>query len=124
MENRKLNTIDEAFTIQTDAAKVGFDWPCSKDVLNKLDEELEELKQAILNNDAANIEEEIGDLFYTLINLSRHLQVNPNKALQLSSNKFTHRFECLKALAEKENLDLQISSLEQLETLWQRIKRK
>lgn len=118
------NEIDKASSIQAKAAAVGFDWPCTNDVIDKLYEEIDELKQAITNKDSDNIEEEVGDLFYTLINLARHLHVDPEKSLQLSSEKFMRRFCCLEQMAGQEDIQLATSSLDQLETLWQRAKWK
>lgn len=118
------NEFNKTHQIQTKVANVGFDWPCVNDVIGKFYEEINELKQAIINQDHNNTEEEIGDLFYTLINLARHLNVDPEKSLRLSSEKFIRRFNCLEQLAQLEKLELKSSSLDQLETLWQRAKRK
>ena len=77
--------------IQEKAAGVGFDWKEKKQVLDKIDEEIAELKEAIINN--KGIEEELGDVLFTVVNLSTHLQLDPESSLKSSINKFSKRFK-------------------------------
>ncbi len=116
------STLQQALEVQLAAAELGFDWPNTCDVFSKLDEEIAETKVAIADQDYDAMEDELGDVFYTLINLARHLNVDPGTAISRATDKFSRRFTRLKKLAGAENLDLEISNIQQLETLWQRIK--
>jgi ATP diphosphatase len=113
----------QALQTQHAAAKVGFDWPNATDVLAKLDEEINELKQGIAAQDKVNIAEELGDVLYTVVNLARHLQLDPAAALQAATQKFTTRFQQVETLAAVQKIDLSQSTIEELETLWQRVKK-
>lgn len=108
--------------IQKKAAKVGFDWDQTADVLQKVHEELGELEAAIEGGVPRDLEEELGDLLFAAVNLSRFLKVDPEFALEKATAKFTERFHLVEAYAREEQLNLAKLSLEELDALWDRAK--
>jgi MazG family protein len=110
-----LPALMRAQKLQKRAAKTGFDWPSADPVWDKMDEEISEVKEAIAENNAANMEEEIGDLLFTVVNLSRKLNIDSEIALRKANSKFTKRFKNVEALAGP---DIETFTLEQLEDLW------
>ncbi|RGY64368.1 nucleoside triphosphate pyrophosphohydrolase [Fusobacterium ulcerans] len=114
-----LPPLAKAEKIQKKAAKVGFDWDNIEDVMAKVEEELGELKQAISNNDQENMKEELGDLLFSIVNLSRFLNVNSTDALEKTIKKFDTRFRYV-----EKNCDLTTSSLDTMEKFWNEAKNK
>jgi len=108
--------------IQKKASKKGFDWSCAEDVMVKLEEEIEELKMAMETHDHDNAEEEIGDILFTIINVSRHLKIDTNEALARSNNKFISRFDALEDSLKKSNKSVTNASTAELEKIWVKIK--
>ena len=108
--------------IQKQASKKGFDWTSAHDVILKVEEEIAELKLAISNNDPDNIEEELGDLLFTVINVGRHLNIDANDALARSNNKFISRFHSLEKELEVSEQSFEGTSPQELEKIWDRIK--
>ena len=133
-ELKKKNILDDieinipsilrSIKIQKKAASLNFDWLNKELVLNKVDEELDELKEAIIENGNDNIEEELGDLFFTLINLSRHLNLNPDQTLRKANEKFIHRFNCMENIIEEKNLKWHDLKAHNFEELWRQAKLK
>ena len=133
-ELKKKNILDDveinmpsilrSIKIQKKAASLNFDWLNKELVLNKVDEELDELKEAIIENGNQNIEEELGDLFFTLINLSRHLNLNPDQTLRKANEKFIHRFNCMENLIEDKNLKWHNLNVNDFKELWRQAKLK
>jgi MazG family protein len=132
-ENRKslLSGIPEsapallrAQRLQEKASRVSFDWEKTRDVLDKLDEEVEELKNALEQRDKANTEEELGDLFFTLVNLSRFLNVSAEDALRLSNKKFVQRFEYVEKAFDGDYDKMRQAGLEILDKFWDQAKNK
>ena len=109
--------------IQKQASKKGFDWASAHDVMLKVEEEIAELKLAIDNNDPGNMEEELGDLLFTIINVGRHLNIDANDALARSNNKFISRFHSLERELEASEQSFKGNSPQELEKIWDRIKR-
>ena len=105
--------------LQKRAARVGFDWSEPGPVFDKLQEELGELQEAVSANDRDGIEEEVGDLLFTCVNLARHLGVNAESALRAGNRKFESRFRMIEQISDGELATL---SSEQLEAHWQRAK--
>ena len=114
---RNLPALVEAQQISSKAAAVGFDWENPGQVLEKLDEELRELAEARESGTPAELEGEIGDLFFVLVNLARKLKVDPEQALRKTNAKFRKRF----AHVEK-NATLPGATLSEMEALWQEAK--
>jgi tetrapyrrole methylase family protein/MazG family protein len=100
------------------AARVGFDWRRTEDVFAKLDEELAEVHEAIASGDAQKMHDEIGDLLFTIANIARKLNVNPEEALQSTNRKFTRRFESMECAVRAEERNLDQLSLEEMDALW------
>ncbi len=111
-----------AYKLQARAARVGFDWQQGEEVLPKLSEELEELRESLLEG-GPGVEDELGDIFFTLVNISRHWRIDPEIAVYKAGRKFARRFSYVEELASREDLDLSLLSLEELEALWERSKR-
>lgn len=117
-----LPALLRAQKLQKRAARVGFDWPDVGGVLAKLDEERAELAEALAAGDAAALEHEIGDLLFTVANLSRHLRVDAETALRRASLRFENRFHTMEAVAGENGLALEGLKAAQLEELWARAK--
>ena len=105
--------------MQKKASKVGFDWEHVEDVLKKVDEETLELKEEILKDNKKNIEEELGDLFFSLVNLSRHLNINPEICLSNANKKFEKRFKYV-----EKNCTLKEATISEMSNLWDESKIK
>lgn len=111
-----------AYKLQARAARIGFDWQQGEEVLPKLQEELDELRESLLEG-GPGIEDELGDLFFTLVNICRHWSIDPEIAVHNAGRKFARRFSYVEELAAREGLDLTMLSLEELDALWERSKR-
>jgi tetrapyrrole methylase family protein/MazG family protein len=106
--------------VQKRAAKAGFDWPDVSGALEKIEEETKEVILA----DADHVAEELGDLLFAVVNVSRFLKVDSEEALQAATDKFIHRFAGVEALAKERGMDMQTSSLEELDKLWDEVKQR
>ena len=104
------------------AASAGFDWPDVSGVLEKIIEEANELSEACSQRDQADIEEEFGDLLFSMVNLARHLELDPEESLRRANRKFESRFRRLEDHALAGNRDLKTLSISELELIWQQIK--
>jgi MazG family protein len=113
-----------SYRLQERAAGIGFDWPDSKGPMDKVKEEIGELEQETGNGKREAIEEEVGDLLFAAVNLSRKLGIEPGQALERANAKFTDRFEKMEALAEMRGLEMGRASLEELDKLWDEVKKK
>jgi MazG family protein len=119
---RGLDPIHKAFRLQEKAASVGFDWEAPGGALEKLAEEVAEYRVALEDGVVADIEDELGDLLFTVVNLARLSGIHPGSALDGANRKFARRFEALEQLARGRAIDLSSASLETLEGLWQEAK--
>jgi MazG family protein len=114
-----LPALTRAEKLQKRAARVGFDWPDTPPVFAKIGEELDELRAEIDGGaDPARIEDEFGDVLFAVVNLARHLRVDPEQALRMASRKFERRFRAMEAAVPS----LKDLSLDALEAEWQRVK--
>src|SRR5215472_9319553 len=134
----KMPALLEANKISSKAAHVGFDWPEIEGLFEKLDEETHELQAHIKNLPAgalkpqnnsqvpeelrAHVEDEVGDLFFVLVNIARYLGVDPESALRKTNRKFRRRFSWMEEQLQKQSKGLQESTLEEMEALWQKAK--
>ncbi|MEM9576209.1 MAG: nucleoside triphosphate pyrophosphohydrolase [Pseudomonadota bacterium] len=117
-----LPALLRALKLQKRAARVGFDWPSTDEVLDKIVEESRELVEARDQLSQAEIEEEFGDLLFVMANLGRHLGLDPEAALRAANAKFTRRFEGVEAkLAERGKTPAQ-SDLQEMDALWDQVK--
>ena len=119
---KNLPSLTRAKKIQKRAKSVGFDWQNENEVLRKIDEEIDELKRAKASQKKEDISEEIGDLFFTLVNLSRHYNLEPEDIIRKANLKFETRFRKMEDEASMANVDLKDLEINELESLWQRIK--
>ncbi len=113
-----------AFRVQEKAAGVGFDWEEVEDVLKKVAEEIQELQEAKLQGDQEKVEEEFGDLLFSLVNLARFWGISPEDALRGTVQKFTRRFNYLEATLKSQGRDIRQSTLAQMDALWEEAKTK
>ncbi len=120
---RSLPAMVKAMRMQEKAAGVGFDWKKKEDVWEKVQEELKELEKATESQDKGKIEEELGDVFFSLINYARFLGVNPETALEKTNKKFKKRFEFIEQEVVKNHGNLKDKTLEELDALWEEAKR-
>lgn len=120
--SKALPSLMRAEKIQKKAAKVGFDWDSVDGALDKIVEETDELKEAIKRNDCDLQSEELGDLLFSVVNVSRFIKVDSEKALYDACDKFTDRFKAMEKLAEERSVDIKTASLSQLDSLWDEVK--
>jgi len=121
---KELPSLLRAHRLQERAARVGFDWAHLNEAMPKLDEEIAEFKESLKSEDAGKIEEELGDVFFMLVNISRFLGVNPEDALRKTISKFIHRFRYIEEHAEQAGRSLNDMTLDEMERLWQESKMK
>ncbi len=110
--------------IQQKAATVGFDWDERSQVLEKINEEINELESEIQNKDEAGIEEEFGDVLFALVNYARFVHVNAEDALRKSTDKFSQRFKKVEAHLHSQGKTMPESNLEELDAVWNKIKKE
>jgi tetrapyrrole methylase family protein/MazG family protein len=113
-----------AHRLQARASKVGFDWEGIEDVLNKLDEELGEFREALKNKNEEEVEDELGDIFFALVNVSRFVGVNPEDALRKTISKFISRFRRIEMRAAEEGRSLRDMTLEEMDRIWEEAKKR
>lgn len=119
---RELPSLLKAHRIQSRAARVGFDWSRTEDVMAKLDEELAEFREALDKEDRAAIEDELGDVFFVLVNISRFVGVNPEDALRKTIGKFISRFRYIEMKAAGAGRKLSEMTLQEMDALWNEAK--
>jgi len=119
---KSLPALLRAYEIGTRVAAVGFDWPDTENVVDKIDEEVRELREA-LTQSPARAAEELGDLLFSIANLARKLDLEPEAALRAANEKFSVRFAAVEADLEQRGSSVHAATLEEMEAAWQRIKR-
>lgn len=126
-EHRGFPPLARAYKLQRKAAKRGFDWPDAPPVIDKVHEELDEIAEVLASpsgTDKDKLEEEVGDLLFSVVNLARKLKVDPSLALAGSTRKFASRFDGVVHLAEERGVVMENAPLEELDTLWEEVKRR
>jgi ATP diphosphatase len=113
-----LPALTRAQKLTAKAAKVGFDWPEVAQVIHKIHEELEEVKEASLSRKRDRIEDEIGDLLFSVTNLARHFGIDPEHALRRTNAKFERRFKAIEEALRLRNRSLDEATLDEMERLW------
>ena len=113
-----LPALSRAAKLQKRAAQVGFDWPEALPVVDKVREELGEVLEAMSENDPQAIAEELGDLLFVVVNLARHLKVDPENALRAANGKFERRFRFIEQALREAGRSIENCSLEELDALW------
>lgn len=121
---KDLPSLMVAYKLQHKAAKVGFDWPDIDPVWDKLEEELRELEEAIVDGQKEKIEEELGDVLFTIVNISRFLKIDPEVALAGTNRKFKRRFSYIEEKVKAKQQNWESLSLIDLDELWQEAKLK
>ena len=119
---KNIPTILRSLKIQKKAASLNFDWENETQVLNKIDEEIHELKDALKMNNKKMIEEELGDLFFTIINLSRRLNLDPEQTIRKANKKFITRFNEMENFIEDNKLKWHNLKKHDFKNLWNKVK--
>ncbi len=120
--HRAQPALTEALKLQQRAAKVGFDWSEAEPILDKIEEEVGELREALRDGNHAKISDELGDLIFALVNIGRHVKADPEEALRGTNTKFRRRFNYIETSLEKSSQTLEEATLERMEELWQAAK--
>ncbi len=121
---KALPSLLRAHKLQKKAARVGFDWKKTEDVLEKMNEELEEFRKALKKKKQSGIEDELGDIFFMLVNISRFVGVNPEDALRKTISKFISRFRYIEMKAADKKRNLSDMTLKEMDALWDEAKKR
>lgn len=116
---RSQPALTEALKLQERAAKVGFDWSEAEPILDKIEEEIAELREAMMAGAPDKIKDELGDLIFALVNIGRHVNADPELALRGTNTKFRRRFSYIETSLHADDVSLEEASLDQMEALWQ-----
>jgi ATP diphosphatase len=108
--------------LQERAAKVGFDWSAPEPILDKIEEEIDELRVALKDGDRAKVSDELGDLIFAVVNIGRHVNADPEQALRGTNTKFRRRFSHIEQTLKAEGETLEGATLERMEDIWQAAK--
>lgn len=119
---RHLPSLHRAHKIQERASRVGFDWDNVGDVIAKVEEELDEVREALASGDAKHVKEELGDLLFSVVNLSRFEKVDPNAALDGATEKFVSRFSEVEKRIKASGCSIDVCTLEELNIIWDEVK--
>jgi ATP diphosphatase len=119
---RSFPALTEALKLQERAAKVGFDWSSPEPILDKIEEEIGELREALKSGDRAKVSDELGDLIFAVVNIGRHVKADPEQALRGTNTKFRRRFSYIETTLDAEGETLEAATLERMEDLWQAAK--
>jgi MazG family protein len=118
-----LDPLTKAYRIQERVARVGFDWEDHRGAMDKVVEEIDEVREALRSEIPSRVDEELGDLLFAVVNLSRLAGTHPTTALAHANRKFQDRFMKLEGLARERGIDMQSAGLEALDALWDEVKR-
>lgn len=119
-----LPAVVKGARIQEKAAQVGFEWDNREDVWKKVEEEMQELQEAVAHNDQAHIEEEFGDVMFSLINYARFLRIDAEGALEKTNKKFMRRFVQMEEIAKAKGQELSDMTLAEMDAIWDEVKQK
>lgn len=119
---RELPALMRAQKIQHKAAKVGFDWDYADGAFDKLNEEIEELKSAVDCDNKQNMTEELGDVLFSCVNISRFIGVDSEEALTFATDKFIRRFMLVEQMAKDNGIDMKTAGIDALDSLWDKAK--
>lgn len=119
---KALPSLTRAHKVQKKAARVGFDFPHWQDAFEKVEEEVQELKEAFIEGDKEKMDEELGDALFSIVNIARFFGANPENSLTNTIEKFINRFEGVEKLAKSRGLDLEAMDLQDMDALWDEVK--
>ena len=119
---RTFPALTEALKLQERAANVGFDWSAPEPILDKIEEEIGELRSALASGEKAKVSDELGDLIFAVVNIGRHVKTDPEQALRDTNTKFRRRFHHIETTLDAEGETLEGASLERMEEIWQAAK--
>ena len=119
---KTLPSVVKAIRLQEKSQQVGFEWENAGQVWNKVEEEIQELKEAIHSSDLNKIEDEFGDVMFSMVNYARFLKIDAENALEMTNKKFIKRFTKMEELASLENKMLHDMSLQEMDDLWNKVK--
>jgi tetrapyrrole methylase family protein/MazG family protein len=120
--NKQYSPVEAILQISQEASEYGFDWENPSDILRKVEEEVKEVEEAIQKSNSRKIEQEIGDLLFAVINITRYLNIDPVKSLERGRRKFEQRFRYLQKLISKEGRDPKAMTAKELDDYWNRVK--
>lgn len=120
---RSQPALTEALKLQEQAARAGFDWSDPAPILDKIEEEIAELREALAEGKPEKVSDELGDLIFALVNIGRHVKADPENALRGTNTKFRRRFNHIETSLTENDETLEEASLERMEDLWQAAKR-
>lgn len=121
---KSLPALSKSYKIQEKAALVGFDWDNIKDAFLKIEEEVQELKDAIGCEGKSRVEDELGDALFALVNMARFMSIDPEQALNKTSRRFIKRFSYIEKHAEESGRNLEDMTLKEMDVLWEQAKAK
>jgi len=121
---KNLSSLLLAYQLTKRVSKLGFDWPNLSGVLEKLDEETKEFREALSLQNQNKIREEIGDLLFVLVNIARVLRINPEEALKKTVKKFNRRFQYIEKSLQQNGKSLHQSNLIEMDLLWEEAKKR
>ncbi|MFP6582360.1 MAG: MazG nucleotide pyrophosphohydrolase domain-containing protein [Candidatus Hydrogenedentota bacterium] len=116
------SALNNAWDVQTAASQLGFDWPDITGAFTKVEEEVSEIREAMMENDDTHVQEELGDLLFAVVNLSRFVNLRPEIALNRATQKFQRRFDAVKQIIQEENRTLAECTLAEMDAVWERVK--
>jgi XTP/dITP diphosphohydrolase len=119
---KALPALIKAMRLQEKAKQVGFEWETKEQVWEKVEEEIKEMNEAIEDSDSSKVEEEFGDVLFSLVNYARFLKVDAENALELTNKKFLKRFIAMEKLATERGQNLNSMNLTQMDSLWNEVK--
>ncbi|POO57401.1 nucleoside triphosphate pyrophosphohydrolase [Agrobacterium rosae] len=119
---RTQPALTEALKLQEQAARVGFDWSAPEPILDKIEEEIRELREALKDGKPEKVSDELGDLIFALVNIGRHVKVDPENALRGTNTKFRRRFRHIETTLAENGETLEAATLDRMEQIWQAAK--
>jgi tetrapyrrole methylase family protein/MazG family protein len=125
--NKKIeakSSLSMAYQLTREASQLGFDWPDLKGVLKKMEEEMKEFREALSLQNRRRIREELGDLLFVLVNISRFLRIDPEEALKKTVDKFIRRFHYIETSLHKKGKSFHQSNLIEMDQLWEEAKKR
>ncbi len=122
MNEGEIDALQVSWNVQEHAASFGFDWPDIHGVLDKIEEELNEMREAVASGNLQHAQKELGDLLLAAVNAARFLEANPEEVLEKATKRFHARFQAVQNVLAQEGRDMKTCSLRELDEVWNRVK--